>query len=307
MTSTIKDYLFAKYKDIPGLISKRDFPMAEICSFAVGGPADIVLFPETEEALLEALQVTQKEQADLTVLGRCSNILVSDKGIRGITIIFGEHYAGVHHDDERWVCQAGLPMFQFAKRAANLGYSKAEFLYGIPGSMGGAVVMNAGAYGSSIEDIVESVRYIDETARVRTLEKKDLDLRYRHSFFSDNPGIVSEISLRLEKKDPAEIWAFIDDIQEKRKSSQPLDKKSAGSSFKRPEGAYAAKLIEEAGLKGWRKGNCGVSEKHSGFIVNYGGATASDIAEIFDYVREKVYEDSGFLLEPEVRKIGDWT
>lgn len=283
------------------------YPLSQALSFKAGGPGDLVAWPHSQEAILACLQVARDFDLPVTILGRGSNVLVSDRGIRGLVVILASAYSKLDLQNSVLTCQAGCPLYQLAAYCARQGLSGVEGLVGIPGSLGGAVMMNAGAYDYTLGDLVTQVTYIDDQLHVETLSHADLDFAYRHSYFSDHPGLISQVSLLLKPASPQEIYAKMADFQARRRKSQPLELASAGSSFKRPQGAYASRLIETAGLKGWRHGSCGVSAKHAGFIVNYGGATAQDLRQVFAHVQAEVKRQSGFSLEPEVRFLGDWS
>ncbi len=294
-------------KEITGLRFSTHYFLSQLVSFKVGGPADLVSWPHSQEAILACLRLARDLDLPVTVLGRGSNVLVADQGIRGLVIILSSAYSELDLQGKVLSCQAGCPLYQLAAFCARQGLSGAEGLVGIPGSLGGAVMMNAGAYDCTIGDLVTQVTYIDDQLQVRSLSKEELDFSYRHSYFSDHPGLISQVSLELAPGAKHEIYARMADFQARRRKSQPLEMASAGSSFKRPQGAYASRLIEGAGLKGWRQGSCGVSAKHAGFIVNYGNASAQDLRQAFAHVQAEVKRQSGYSLEPEVRFIGDWS
>lgn len=292
---------------IPDLAVHVSYPLAGRTSFRVGGNADWALFPSSEPALSQVIQLAGEYAVPLTVLGCGSNVLISDQGIRGFVLVLSPGYAQITREGNIWRCRAGTPLYELAAESLVAAQTGAEFLAGIPGSMGGAVMMNAGAYDACMADIVVKVRYLDTAGQVQTIAGSDLQFSYRHSFFSNHPAVISEIELALVPGEREAIYHKMADLQARRRRSQPLDYPSAGSSFKRPAGNYAGKLITDAGLKGWRCGAAGVSAKHAGFIVNYGGATAQEIWHVFEVVRDRVYCDSGICLEPEVKQIGDWT
>lgn len=293
--------------EIAGLRFSTHYPLSQVVSFKVGGPADLVAWPHSQESILACLRLARDLDLPVTVLGRGSNVLISDQGIRGLVLILGSAYSQLYLEDQVLRCQAGCPLYQLAAFCARHSLSGVEGLVGIPGSLGGAIMMNAGAYDCTIGDFVTQVTLIDDQLQVRNLAGRELDFSYRHSYFSDHSGLISQVSLELVPGDKSEIYARMADFQTRRRKSQPLEMASAGSSFKRPQGAYASRLIEGAGLKGWRQGKCGVSAKHAGFIVNYGGATAQDLRQVFAHVQAEVKQQSGFSLEPEVRFLGDWS
>lgn len=302
-------------QDIAGDLKKidrirlfTDEPLSGFCSFGTGGPADILVKPESEEGAAAVIRYCRERSVPVTVLGCGSNILISDKGIRGVVLVMQKSLQAVVPDEAKGElrCEAGSELYQMAAAAARCSLSGAEFSCGIPGSIGGAVYMNAGAYESCMADIVKSVRFADEKGCIRELPQKELDFSYRHSAFADRPWIVLSALIKLSPADPRQIYDTMAALQLKRRNTQPLDMKSAGSSFKRPQGHFAGKLISDAGLKGYRRGEAGVSAKHAGFIINYGRASSAEIWQIFQYVRERVLADSGVLLEPEVRRLGEW-
>lgn len=297
---------FIALQVIPDLGLQKNLPLKDYSYFQAGGPAELAVFPKTSQALIAALKVARDNKIPVTVLGRGSNILVADQGISGLVIFLRDNFSEIKQEGDHWRIQAGAPLYEVGARLAAAGQRGGEFLVGIPGSMGGAALMNAGAYDGSMEDIVEKIIFINEDLEFQELSHDQCEFAYRHSYFSDNTGIITELIIKTEPGDIQEIYETIFDIQHRRRNSQPLDMPSGGSSFKRPEGAYAAKLISDVGLKGKRWGKAGVSDKHSGFIVNYGGATSTEIYEVFKRVRETVAERTGFELEMEVRMIGDW-
>lgn len=276
-----------------------------LTTFRVGGPVDLLVIPKTEAALVEAVSLIHKHALPLQMLGRGSNILASDRGLRGALLLIADNLSDIEIKGNILRASAGTPLFQISAAAARMSLSGAEFMSGIPGTVGGALCMNAGAYESCMADIVISAELISPEGRVRELSNEELLFSYRHSYLSENPAVVKSVNFELKPENQRLIYQKLADIQGRRRASQPLEQASAGSSFKRPEGAYAAKLIADAGLKGYRKGQCGVSAKHSGFIVNYGDASSEDLLAMFREVRKVVYEYSGIRLEPEVKFLGE--
>ena len=281
-----------------------DEPMSRHTTFRTGGPADLMLLPSSVAELCEALAILREEGVTPFVLGNGSNLLVSDKGIRGVVIKIGAGMDGMIADGSRVICGAGALLTRFCTFAAENSLSGAEALYGIPGSVGGAVYMNAGAYGSEIKDILVSADYIEPDGKTGTLHGVD-GYGYRRSPFTDGERIITSAVFALKAGKRSEIEAKMAEIKTRRTEKQPLNYPSAGSVFKRPEGYFAAALIDRAGLKGTTVGGACVSEKHAGFIVNKGGATTGDILRLIDIVKEKVFADSGVALETEVRFVGE--
>ena len=248
----------------------------------------------------------KKEHAEVTVIGNGSNLLVGDKGIRGIVIEIGSGMNDIRVEDTKIVAGAGALLSKVANAAAAAGLGGMEFAAGIPGSIGGAVTMNAGAYGGEMKDILESVKVIDPEGMMHTLSVEALDLSYRHSCIMEKGGIVVEATIKLEKKTEEEIRAQMADLRNRRVEKQPLEYPSAGSTFKRPEGYFAGKLIMDAGLRGYTVGGAQVSEKHCGFVINHNNATAADVCQLMQDVKDKVRKQFGVELDPEVKMIGEF-
>ena len=275
-------------------------------TFRVGGPADIFLTPSAEE-LPAVLSVCREEQVPVTVIGNGSNLLVGDQGIRGVVICIGSGMRGIRVDGEKIFLEAGVTLAAAAQQAAKAGLAGLEFASGIPGTFGGAVVMNAGAYGGEMKDVIVSVRVISEDGEILTLSKEELDLSYRHSVIPERGYLVIDGELLLTReKDPDQITERMEELKKKRIEKQPLEYPSAGSTFKRPEGYFAGKLIMDAGLRGFSVGGAAVSEKHCGFVINKGNATAADICALMDEVTRIVKEKYAVTLEPEVKKVGEF-
>lgn len=277
-------------------------PMAKHTSFRIGGPAEVMAFPKSAEELAALLQASEKLGTKPAILGAGTNVLAPDAGLAGLCICLKDALDGMELlDGNRLRVMAGVTMTRAAVFAANHGLSGMEFAHGIPGSVGGGVYMNAGAYGGEICDICESVDVMDLHGTVRTLTNEQMQFSYRHSLLEEEGGIVVAAVFALQQKAPEEIKARMKELQGKRTASQPLDLPSAGSAFKRPVGGYAAALIDRAGLKGFTVGGAAISNKHAGFAVNVGNATAEDVKQLLRQVSDLVYEDSGIRLEPEVR------
>ncbi|MBR1629363.1 MAG: UDP-N-acetylmuramate dehydrogenase [Lachnospiraceae bacterium] len=275
--------------------------MKEHISFRVGGPAEAYVEPTVEE-LRSLLAFAKEEGIKALILGNGSNVLVKDEGIRGLVIAIGRPMAEIRIEGEEVVAQAGALLSSVAKAACDAGLSGLEFAGGIPGSVGGAVVMNAGAYGGEIADVLVAVKTIDADGQTISYAVSQLDLSYRHSRFVDIPGeTITEARFRLQKGDREAIRERMQEFNRRRREKQPLEYPSAGSTFKRPTGYFAGKLIEEAGLSGFRVGGAMVSDKHCGFVINAGGATAADILAVIAHVKEEVERTSGVRLEEEVR------
>lgn len=281
-------------------------PMSRHTSFRAGGEAACLLQIETEEQLRRLLDYLVKTGWEYFVLGNGSNLLVSDKGYPGVILQLGPGFDKIRAEGERLSVQAGALLSQTAKAALDAGLTGMEFASGIPGSMGGAVVMNAGAYEGEMKQIVESVRVMDKNGEVMELDNSTMEFGYRTSIIKNRPLIVLEAVLKLTKGEPEQIKARMDELAARRREKQPLEYPSAGSTFKRPEGYFAGKLIMDSGLRGYRIGGAQVSEKHCGFVVNVGNATASDIYELIEEVRERVKDKFGVTLEPEVIRLGEF-
>lgn len=285
---------------------RQNEPMKNHTTFRVGGPADIFLTPSAEE-LPAVLSVCREEQVPVTVIGNGSNLLVGDKGIRGVVICIGSGMRGIRVDGEKIFLEAGVTLAAAAQQAAKAGLTGLEFASGIPGTFGGAVVMNAGAYGGEMKDVIVSVRVVSEDGEILTLSKEELDLSYRHSVIPERGYLVIDGELLLTReKDPDQITERMEELKKKRIEKQPLEYPSAGSTFKRPEGYFAGKLIMDAGLRGFSVGGAAVSEKHCGFVINKGNATAADICALMDEVTRIVKEKYAVTLEPEVKKVGEF-
>ncbi len=281
-------------------------PMKNHTTFRVGGPADIFLTPSADE-LSGVLSVLRDGGMPVTVIGNGSNLLVGDKGIRGAVISIGAGMRNIRVEGEKIFLEAGATLAAAAMQAAKAGLAGLEFASGIPGTFGGAVVMNAGAYGGEMKDVVVSVRVMDPQGKIVTLSREELDLSYRHSAIPEHGYLVIDGVLELERaKQPEQILERMEDLRKKRIEKQPLEYPSAGSTFKRPEGYFAGKLIMDAGLRGFSVGGAQVSEKHCGFVINKGNATAADICRLMDEVRKTVQEKYAVTLEPEVKKIGEF-
>ena len=281
---------------------KFNEPMAKHTSFRIGGPAEVMAFPKSEKELAEVLKVSGLLDCKPAILGAGTNILAPDEGIRGLVIVLKDCLDGMERLDATHIrVAAGVTMTRAALFAAGLGLSGLEFAHGIPGTVGGGVYMNAGAYGGEICQVCTQVEIMDMSGNTRALSGDEMRFSYRHSRIEEEGGIVLRATFALAPKPEQEIRERMQDLMLRRKSSQPLDLPSAGSAFKRPVGGYAAALIDQAGLKGYQVGGAAVSKKHAGFVVNMGGASARDVRELLSSVSDKVFENSGIWLEPEIR------
>ena len=296
---------------ISGLIPeerlRRDEPMELHTSFRTGGPAAAFAVTVNEDELSAVLSALAETGAEHMLIGNGSNLLVADEGYPGVIVKLGGDFEMIEQDEED-PCLVRVGAARLMSSASvfltSRGLSGFEFASGIPGSIGGAVFMNAGAYGGEMKDVVESVRVMNaDGSGAGTLSSEDMDFSYRHSAAEEGDMIILSAVLRLRKDEPEAIAARVAELAAKRSAKQPVNFPSAGSTFKRPVGGYAAALIEESGLKGYRAGGAEVSEKHAGFVINTGGATTEDVLAVMRHVREKVFEDSGIMLEPEVRLI----
>lgn len=285
---------------------QQNEPMKNHTTFRVGGPADIFLTPAADE-LVAVLAVCKDGGVPVTVIGNGSNLLVGDKGIRGVVISIGAGMRKITVEGEKIYLEAGVPLAAAAMQAAKAGLTGLEFASGIPGTFGGAVVMNAGAYGGEMKDVIVSVRVLKRDGDIITLTKEELDLSYRHSVIPERDYLVVDGELLLAHAEkPEQIMQRMEELKKQRVEKQPLEYPSAGSTFKRPEGYFAGKLIMDAGLRGFSVGGAAVSEKHCGFVVNKGGATAADICTLMDEVTKIVQEKYAVTLEPEVKKVGEF-
>lgn len=280
-------------------------PMKQHTTFKVGGPADVFVTPNLAQ-LPEVVALCRKHGMPYYILGNGSNLLVGDKGIRGVVIAITNRMSEIICEDEHIMAQAGATLGQIASKAAEAGLAGMEFAAGIPGTVGGAVVMNAGAYGGEMKDIIESALVLDADGNQLTLAVEELELAYRHSCIIAKGYIVLKVNLHLTKGDKTEIRAKMAELRDQRLSKQPLEYPSAGSTFKRPEGYFAGKLIMDAGLRGYQVGGAQVAEKHCGFVINKENATAADIITLMQDVSDKVETQFGVKLEPEVKMLGEF-
>ena len=281
-----------------GLICIDNEPMKKHTSFAVGGPAELFIEADNCDRLPELIVMAKSAEIPLTVIGRGSNLLVSDKGIDGAVIHICDERISVCHNEI--VCFAGARLSALCAKARESSLGGIEFAWGIPGSVGGAVYMNAGAYGGEMKQVLVSCRSVNSDGEITERQADELGLGYRTSIFKTNGEIILSATVSLKKRSLADIKADMDDYMNRRRMKQPLEFPSAGSTFKRPEGHFAGGLIEQCGLKGYSIGGAKVSEKHAGFVINSGDATCADILRLIEHIEKTVYRKTGIMLEPEV-------
>ena len=287
---------------LPSVELRFDEPMSAHTSFKIGGPAEIMAFPKSGEELSEILKVSKVLDCKTAILGAGTNVLAPDAGIPGLVICLKDALDGIAQLDDTTIrVMAGVTMTRAAVYAANLGLSGFEFAHGIPGTVGGGVYMNAGAYGGEICQVCTQVGVMDQDGNTRVLSNEEMGFSYRHSRLEETGEIVLYADFALTPSTTQLVREKMQELMGKRKASQPLDLPSAGSAFKRPVGGYAAALIDQTGLKGYQVGGAAISTKHAGFAVNLGGATASDVQNLLSQVSDKVFDATGIRLEPEVR------
>ena len=279
----------------------RDEPMSRHTTFKIGGPADAFVSVFSQEGLLELLELLRTREIPYLLLGNGSNLLVSDQGIRGVVIHLDGVFKQITGEGDRLICGAGASLSSVCVEAKSRGLSGLAFAYGIPGSVGGAVFMNAGAYGGEMKDVIFSCRHLTPDGQIETFEKEKLDLSYRHSVYGENRFVILSAELKLERGNSEEIELAMRDFMQRRKSKQPLEFPSAGSVFKRPEGYFAGAVIEKCGLKGLSVGGAQISEKHAGFIINTGNATCEDVRQLIEKIQQTVFRETGVFLECEVK------
>ncbi|CEP91347.1 UDP-N-acetylenolpyruvoylglucosamine reductase [[Clostridium] sordellii] len=297
------------YKNLLNILDKEGIylnePMKNHISFKVGGPADFLLKPKTEDEIKRLIEFFKNENIPYIVIGNGSNLLVKDGGIRGVVIKIADNFNKFEIEDTKVVAQSGALLSFMGKAILNKSLTGFEFAAGIPGTLGGAIAMNAGAYGGEMKDIVKSVRLMDSKGNIIELSNKEMEFEYRRSLISKSDYIVLSAIMELKEGNFDEIKGYMKELTKSRVTKQPLNLPSAGSTFKRPEGHFAAKLIEDSGLKGLTLGGARVSDKHSGFVVNIGDAKAKDIIELINVVKSTVYSKFGVMLEEEVKILGD--
>ena len=286
-----------------GIPFRENEPLAAHCTFKIGGPAQLFVQPQTEQQLCSAIALCKEQAVRYYLLGNGSNILFADEGFAGVVIDISALGSDIAVEGNMLTAGADVRLAALCRAALEHGLSGLEFAYGIPGTVGGAVYMNAGAYGGEMKDVLTVVRYLTAEGEVVQASAAELDLSYRHSIFEENGGCILSAQFALQPGNAADIRAKMDELMAKRADKQPLDKPSAGSTFKRPAGAFAAALIDQCGLRGFRHGGAAVSDKHCGFVVNLGGATCADVLALCDEVRAIVKEKTGYELEKEIRVV----
>ena len=287
---------------LPDVELRFEEALAKHTSFRIGGNAEVMAFPKTKEELADILKICAELNHKCAILGAGTNVLAPDEGVRGLVVCLKDCLGGMERLDETRIrVMAGMTMARAAVNAANLGLAGMEFAHGIPGTVGGGVYMNAGAYGGEMGRVCESAELMTVAGEIYTLQGSQMDFSYRHSCLENSGDIVLSALFALTPDDPEAIKGRMKELQAKRSASQPLNYPSAGSAFKRPKQGYAAALIDQAGLRGYRVGNAAISEKHAGFAVNLGGATAAEVRQLLEDVANIVEEKSGIRLEPEIR------
>lgn len=283
---------------------KFDFLIKEYTNFKVGGVCDVVSFPKSPWEVIDLLKIAKKHDIPTTVLGNLTNLIVRDGGIEGLVILLRENYADIKVEGDEVTASAGATLQKTANIARDHSLAGMEFAHGIPGSVGGGITMNAGAYDGELKDIVKSVTAINSDFEIREFSNEEMKFRYRNSLVQDENLVVLSATFKLKRGNKEEINEKMQDLMARRKAKQPLEYPSAGSTFKRPEGYFAGKLIQDAGLKGLTHGGAQISKKHSGFVINIGGATAKDIVELIETVQKIIHDKFGVEIEREVKIIG---
>lgn len=298
------------YEKLSKIVRKEQILEEELMkkhtTFRIGGPAEYLILPQTIEEIADVIKLCRQEEIPWYIVGNGSNLLVADEGVRGVVIQLLRNFNQIQVEGCQIRMQAGAQNAAVAKRALDASLTGFEFAAGIPGTIGGAVVMNAGAYGGEMKDILKEVTVLDPNGMIRTIPAEELELGYRTSIIARKGYVVLEAVIVLKTGDPKEIKAAMDELKEKRVTKQPLEYPSAGSTFKRPEGYFAGKLIMDAGLRGFSVGGAQISEKHCGFVINKGNATAKDVTELMDETKKIVMEKFGVALEPEVKRLGQF-
>lgn len=291
-----------EYADEHGCRFSCEEAMSNYTTMKVGGVAEFVVFPCSVQVITDVFSICKEQKLPLTVLGNGSNVLVSDDGIAGVVMILGKDFADIQYlGDGILFAQTGASLTKLCRVAQQHSLAGLEFAFGIPGSVGGAAYMNAGAYGGEMKDALLRCEHVNLDGMTQVLQKDEMDLSYRHSIYQENGCLITGVFVQLIQGKQSEITEKMEDYLERRRTKQPLEFPSAGSTFKRPNGFYASALIEECGLKGKQIGGAQVSEKHSGFLINKGGATCQDILELVQYVSQCVFEKTGVRLELEVK------
>jgi len=302
-------HLLEAYCERVNIPYKKSVKLADLCTFKIGGPASLIIIPRSETEIADVCRVAFEFEASLYVLGNGSNILFSDDGYDGAILLLGKEFSQMSAEGggTRIECQSGATLNSLCQFACEHGLSGLEFAYGIPGTVGGAVYMNAGAYGGEIKDVIVAARHVDPNGEPGALSAGEMQLSYRHSVYqnADYKGyVIAGATFMLKKDDPAIIRARMMDYMNRRREKQPLEYPSAGSTFKRPDGAFASALVDMCGLKGLSIGGAQVSEKHAGFLINRGGATAEDMLRLIEKVQSEVQRQTGYMLECEVERVG---
>ncbi len=292
-------------KQLPEEIVLINESMQNHTTFKIGGPADMMVCPRTADEIKLVLTYCSARQLPVMILGMGSNLLVTDKGIRGIVIKLGSNFSSWQIENEQIYAQAGIRLSELAKKAAQHALTGLEFAEGIPGSLGGAVLMNAGAYGGEMQDIIVAVEAMDHLGAMRTFSRQELNFAYRYSTFQENRYTVLAARMQLRSDIKEEIYARMQQHAHSRREKQPLEYPSAGSTFKRPPGYFVGPLVEKLNLKGYQIGGAEVSEKHAGFIVNRGGASAADVLQLINKIQLEARNQFGVELHPEIRIVGE--
>ena len=274
-------------------------PLSDYITFRFGGPCRALVSINSAESAAEIIRYLKDKDVKYCILGRGSNVLVPDDGFDGVVLLFGNDFSRIEAEENTIRCDAGAYLASVCVRAQQLGLTGMENLFGLPGTVGGALYMNAGAYGSEMKDVVVSASYIDENCDIKNIDRDEMELSYRRSIFSGTELVITSVTIQLASGKPDEIKAAMSECMAKRSAKQPLEFPSAGSTFKRPEGSYASLRIDQCGLKGMTCGGAMVSEKHSGFVINKGYATCADVLELCDRVKKIVNEKTGYILELE--------
>ncbi|MBQ3572980.1 MAG: UDP-N-acetylmuramate dehydrogenase [Clostridia bacterium] len=304
MTDTVIESIRKNVGNAAVLINE---PMSKHTTFKIGGTADILVEPESADCILAVLEVLKNNNISFFVMGNGSNLLVADSGIKGAVIKISNSMSAAGVDGEYIEAECGIKLSRLANLAQSSSLTGLEFASGIPGTLGGALFMNAGAYGGEMRDVVKSVTYLDiKSGELKTISGDECEFGYRHSIFSKVDAVIISARLKLASGDAEEIRKTMNELAQRRNEKQPVDKPSAGSTFKRPEGHFAGTMIPDCGLKGYRIGGAEVSRKHAGFIINAGGATAKDVRDLIEYVQDTVEDKFSVRLEPEVRFVGEF-
>ena len=282
-----------------------DAPMSEYTTFKIGGKADVLVQPKSTDELVAIINNAKENNVPVTFIGNGSNLLVLDGGIRGAVIKFGQNMSETEVDGEVITAQSGITMARLSMVAAENQLTGFEFASGIPGTLGGGIVMNAGAYKGELKDVIVEVTALLNDGTVRTFKNDELDFSYRHSIFTDSDMLILSAKIKLTKGKSEDIKGYMAELAQKRRNSQPLEYPSAGSAFKRPLNGYAAAMIDTSGLKGYTVGGAQVSQKHAGFVINKGNATAKDVVALLKDVQAKVYSEHNTMLEPEIIIVGE--